>query len=78
MSSRVKKAERHYSSAIETASSNSLESDLGCKSRVYFDTVTLMSHYVTLASQRPCQYNNNLNCSETNGNSIPQDSLNEV
>ena len=33
---------------IGTASINSMESDLGCKSRVYFDNVTL-------TPQKPCQ-----------------------
>ena len=33
---------------IGTASANSVESDLGCTSRNYFDNVTLTSHNVTL------------------------------
>ena len=37
---------------IETALANSVESDLGCTSMVYFDNVTL-------TSQKPCQYNKN-------------------
>ena len=36
---------------IETTSANSVESDLGCTSRVYFDNVTL-------TSEKPCQHNN--------------------
>ena len=56
---------------IETAFANSVESDLGCTSRVYFDNVTL-------TSQKPCQYNNKFDCSETNGYNIPQDAINEV
>ena len=34
-----------------TASTNSMESDLGCTSRIYFDNVTLTLHNVTLTSQ---------------------------
>ena len=30
--------------SIETASDNSVESDLGCTSRIYFDNVTLTLH----------------------------------
>ena len=37
----------------------SLESDLGCTSRTYFDNVTLTLHNVTLTSQKSCQHNNN-------------------
>ena len=37
--------------AIGTASAHSLESDLGCTSRVYFDNLTL-------TSQKPCQHSN--------------------
>ena len=33
--------------AIGTASANSLESDLGCTSRVYFDNVTLHANTIT-------------------------------
>ena len=36
----------------------SVESDLGCTSRMYFDNVTLTLHNVTLTSQKPCQHNN--------------------
>ena len=49
--------------SIKTASTNSVESDLGCTSRVYFDNVTL-------TSQKPCQHNNMCDCSETNGYNI--------
>ena len=56
---------------IGTASTNSVESDLGCTSRFYFDNVTLMSHNVTLTSQKPCQYNNKFDCSITEGINIP-------
>ena len=52
---------------IGTASANSMESDLGCMSRVYFDNVTLLSHNWMLTSQKPCQYNNKFGCSDTNG-----------
>ena len=37
-----------------------------------------MSHNVALTSQKPCKYNNKLECSETNGYNIPQDAINEV
>ena len=48
------------SQAIRTVSaySNSVESDLGCTSRIYFDKVMLTLHNVTLTSQKPCQHNN--------------------
>ena len=46
---------------------NSVESDLGCTSRIYFDNVTLTLHNVTLASQKPCQHNNKCDRSKTNG-----------
>ena len=39
---------------------NSVQSDLGCTSRIYFDNVTLMS-------QKPCQPNNKCDCTKTNG-----------
>ena len=39
---------------------NSVESNLGCTLRVYFDNVTLTSH-------KPCQHNNKCDCSKTNG-----------
>ena len=58
---------------IRTASANSVKSDLGCTSRVYFVNVTLTSHNRTLMSQKPCQYNNRSNCSKANGYNIPQD-----
>ena len=45
---------------------NSVESDLGCTSRIYFDNVTLTLHNLTLASQKPCQHNNKCDCSKTN------------
>ena len=44
---------------------NSMESDLGCTLRIYFDNVTLSSHNVTLTSQKPCQHNNKCDCSKT-------------
>ena len=53
--------------AIGTALANSVESDLGCTSRVYYDNVALSSHKVPMTSEIPCQYNNKFNCSETNG-----------
>ena len=64
--------------AIGTASANSMESDLGCTSRVYFDNVTLTLHNMTRTSQKPCQYHNKFDCSKTNGYDIPQDAINEV
>ena len=45
---------------IGTASANSVESDLGCTSRIYFDNVTL-------TYQKPCQHDNKCDCSKTNG-----------
>ena len=65
----------HKCNSIGTISAKSVESDLGSISRVYFDNVTLMSHNVMLTSQKPCQYNNKSDCSETN---IPQDAINAV
>ena len=59
----------HMGLLIRNASANSLESDLRCTPRVYFDIVT---------SQKPCQYNNKFDCSKTNGYNIPQDVINEV
>ena len=53
---------------------NSVESDTGCTSRVYFDIVTLTLYDVTPTSQKPCKYNNKLDCSENN----PQDAKNEL
>ena len=49
---------------------NSVESDLGCTSMIYFDNVTLTLHNVTLMSQKPCQHNNKCDCSKTNGYSV--------
>ena len=47
---------------------NSVESDHGCTSRIYFDNV---GDNVTLTSQKPCLHNNKCDCSKTNA-------LNEV
>ena len=58
-------------SAVGTASTNAVESDLRCTSSIYFDNVTLSLHNVTLTVQLG-QYNNKFNCSETNGYNIPQ------
>ena len=44
----------------------SVESDLGCTLRIYFDNVMLTLHNVTLTSQKPCQHNNRCDCSKTN------------
>ena len=46
---------------------DSVESDLGCTSRIYIDFVTLTLHNMTLKSQKPCQDNNKRDCSKTNG-----------
>ena len=62
--------------SIRTASANSVESDLGCTLRVFFDNVTLTSHNVMLTSQKLCQSNNMFDCSETNGYNIPEDIIN--
>ena len=56
-------ATRHLS--IGTPSANSLESDLGSISRIYFDNVPLMLNNVMLTSQRQCQHNNKCDCSKT-------------
>ena len=39
---------------IRTALVNSMESDLGCTTRVYFDIVMLTSNNMTLTPQKPC------------------------
>ena len=61
------------SKVIGTASANplnSLESDHGCTSRIYFynagDNVTLALYNVTLTSQKLCSHNNKCDCSKTN------------
>ena len=53
--------------SIGTASANSMESDLGSTSRIFFDYVTLTLHNDTLTSQKPCQHNNKCDCSKTIG-----------
>ena len=54
---------------------NSVESDNGCTSKIYFDNagdnVTLTLYNATLTLQKPCLHNNKCDCSKTNG-------LNEV
>ena len=54
---------------------NSVESEHGCTSRIYFDNagdnVTLTLYNVTLTTQKPCLHNNKCDCSKTN-------SLNEI
>ena len=54
---------------------NSVESDFGSTSRIYFDNaddnMTLTLYNVTLTSRKPCLHNNKCDCSKTNG-------LNEV
>ena len=42
-----------YQITVRAASANSVESDLGCTSRVYF-------YNVTLTSQKPCQHHNKI------------------
>ena len=64
-------------SQSELPQANSVESDLGCPLRVYFDNLMLMSHNVKLTSWKPCQYNNKFDCSETNSYNISQDAINE-
>ena len=49
---------------IGTASANSVESDLGCSPRIYFDNVALTIHYVTLTSHKQHQHNNMCDCSK--------------
>ena len=63
----------HHSSSLDssrdpirTASTNSVESDLGFTSRIYLDNVMLTLHNMTLMSQKPCQHNNKCDCSKTN------------
>ena len=54
---------------------NSVESDHGCTSRIYFDNaddnLTLTLYNLTLTSRKPLKHNNKCDCSKTNG-------LNEV
>ena len=57
---------KKINSPIGTASANSVESDLGCTLRIYFDTVTLMLHNVTLTLQTHAKLNNKCECMETN------------
>ena len=49
---------------------NSVKSDLGCTSRIYFDNMsyklTLAFYNVALMSQNSCQHNNKCVCSKTN------------
>ena len=53
--------------SIGTASANSVESDYGWTSRIYFDYVTLTLHNVKLTSQKPYQHISKCDCSKTNG-----------
>ena len=50
---------------------NSVESDHGCTSRIYFDNVgdnvALTLYSVTLTSQKPCKHNIKYACSKTDG-----------
>ena len=50
---------------------NSMESDHGCTSRIYFDNagdnMTLTLYKVMLTSQKPCLHNNKCDCSKSNG-----------
>ena len=63
------------SESFGTASANSVDSDLGCTSSVYFDNVTLTSHTVKLTAQKIFHYNYKFDCSETNGYNIPDDTI---
>ena len=54
----------HLKGSIRTASANSVESDHGCTSRIYFDKA---GDNVTLTSQKPCNHNNKCDRSKTNG-----------
>ena len=51
-------------------SRNSLESDHGCASRIYFDNAgdneTQTLYNMTLTSRKPCEHNNKCDCSKTN------------
>ena len=58
--SEKKQVKRLHQLSIGTASANSVESDLGCTSRIYFDNVTLTLH-------KPRQHNNMCDCSKKNG-----------
>ena len=49
--------------AIGTDLVNSVESDLGCTSRIYFDNVTL-------TSQKLCQHKDKCDCIITNGHKL--------
>ena len=55
-----KTSEYHQERPIGTALANSVESDLGYESRVYFD------------NQKTCQHINKCDFSETKGYNIPQ------
>ena len=50
---------------------NSMESDHGCTSRIYFDNaddnVTLTLYNVMLTSHNSCEHNNKCDCNKTNG-----------
>ena len=50
---------------IGTASANSVKSDLGCISRIYFDNRMMTLHNGTLMSQKTCQHYNKCDCSRT-------------
>ena len=57
---------------------DSVELNLGCTSRIYFDNVTLTKHNLTLTSQKICQYNNKFDCSKSKGYNLSQDAINEA
>ena len=61
----------HQSELPRSIPRNSVESDHGCTSRVYFDNpgdnMTLTLYNVTLTSRKPCFHNNKCDCSKTNG-----------
>ena len=57
----------HQSELPQQIPWNSVESDLGCTSRIYFGNLTLTLHKVMLTSQKNNQHNNKYYCSKTNG-----------
>ena len=65
--SMARKCHNHRPTPIGTASATSVESNLGCTLRIYFDNVRLAPHNMTLTSQKPCQHIHRRDCSKTNG-----------
>ena len=50
---------------------------LKCHLQFAADNIFNILHNMMLTSQKPCQYNNKFDCSETNGYNIPQDAIND-